>query len=208
MEKTITTGPLQATLHAGCDGERVTLTLAVTNISDEPIKRGSAMGSWASINLMDKNNQLRLESMGSIAAVTSWTIPPGKSLVYQRSTSNPSEISDGWGDSEEVSYIKDSNEYQERIEEDNTFFVPNLNLPKESDETFEAVGSIKLSGLENEVIFTFSPDELNEPIEPSEIYDIEENPKPDFSHSWSRENSTESTNAYRYKMKEEEEDDI
>lgn len=180
MEKTVEHNGLETKFHVGINENSIVLTLVVTNITDEPITSSSGMGTWSWISLKDADGVNRLESMGSTAAVTSWTIDPGTSLVSTRVTDTPQEATELWEDigtfdSDELLLPK---EYSELSDEDRKshYLIPAVDIGSESETQLIAEGQVDLGGYGGTVELEFTPAELGEAFDTDEL-EIMEDPR-------------------------------
>lgn len=176
-------GPYEATLHVGCDNERLHFDLAVTNHDDETLSTHSGMGAWNYISLTDDNDIPRLESMGSTAAVTYWELPPGQTMVTTRTTRTLDEIRDRVAnDSTHINYVASVSEFLERRDEDNIFFAPHVSLPDDNDTEMTVTGRVSLDAISPTLDCTFTPAELPDPIDIGDEYDLAENARKEYGH--------------------------
>lgn len=174
MRQTVTTDEgLETEFHIGKSNDRIVLTIVITNTSDEPITKQSGMGKWGMIGLRDDSDLSRLESIGSTAVVTPWTIDPDHSIIYSRETATPSEAEEQWEQLEsflDVEFVTSPEEYRSLSETEDVEFAPNVNIPKESDTLFIATaGAFDVS-----MQAQFYPHALPEPLDRSEYTFMEQ----------------------------------
>lgn len=166
---------LVAEFHIGVDRKRVVLTISVTNTSTDVVRTKSGMGSWADLYLSDTDNNVpRLESRGSVAALTSWKIEPGKSMVDQRKTETEDEVLDEWSDIDLPRLETTTDPEAEHNE--NVHFVSNLNLPEDNGVELKGMARVHLEGYDfGELEINFCPrDVVEDPMDPEVTYDLTE----------------------------------
>lgn len=164
MRKTVEKENARITFDIGLQNESIYTTLIVTNTSSETIRTSSGMGKWGSITITDENDVERLESVGSTAAVTHWTIDPQKCIVYQRESCMPSEALELWTGGDMPDNFNYTVNPIESLQNDDVYFAPNIDVVNESDHQFTAKSSVGLKNLETEFECTFTITELSDPI--------------------------------------------
>ncbi len=178
MEKTVENNGLETKFHAGINDDSIVLTLIVTNITDEPITSSSGMGTWSWISLKDTNGVNRLESMGSTAAVTSWAINPGTSLVTTRVTDTPEEATELWEDigTFDTDELVLPGEYSELSDEDQKshYLIPAVDIESETEVRLLAEGRVDLGNYGGTVDLEFTPAELGDSFDTDELKIMED----------------------------------
>lgn len=180
MQKTVLNAGVKSTLHVGIENESVCITLIATNTTDETITASSGMGTWAWIGLTDENDMNRLESMGSTAAVTGWSIDPSKSLVSTRSTESCKKAKERW--SEIPSLPEDDLVTPQEFmtlsekEQEEAYQIPALDVDSGNSTEFKASGQVDLGDYGASLEVTFTLADLGESFDMDSV-DIMNNPR-------------------------------